>query len=188
MTTSATPTAAGAVAGPAAGTAGEDRRGAWARRRRLLPAVLVLGLGGVLGSAALAQDEAPSTPLGAVAPVPGGLARINGVLPEDETVPGPQDEQGEDGVHRVRVLLELTALEPGGIDFAADDWAVERLGGGESPVLQASAPEESVRQGDVLLAELVFEVPDRALELVLDGAGDARLSLGADHHRGAGPQ
>lgn len=187
MTTSATP-AASATAGPATGTAGEDGRGAWAHRRRLLPAVLVLGLGGVLGGAALAQDEVPSTPLGAVAPVPGGLARINGVLPEGETVPGPQDEQAEDGTHRVRVLLELTALEPGGIDFAADDWAVERLGGGESPVLQASATQESVRQGDVLLAELVFEVPDRALELVLDGADDVRLSLGADHHRGAGPR
>lgn len=188
MSTSTTPTDTAPAAGPVAGTAGDDRRSVWGRRRRLLPAVFVLGLGGVLGGAVLAQDEAPSTPLGAVAPVPGGLARINGVLPEDETVPSSRDEQAEDGTHRVRVLLELTALEPGGIDFEADDWTVGRLGGGQSPVLQASATEEPVRQGDVLRAELVFEVPDRALELVLDGAGGARLSLGADHHRGAGPR
>jgi hypothetical protein len=148
----------------------------------------VLGLGGVLGGAALAQDEVPSTPLGAVAPVTGGLARINGVLPEGEAVPGAGDEVTQDGTHRVRVLLELTALEPDGIGFHADDWAVERLGGGESPVLQSSVTETSVRQGDVLLTELVFEVPDRALELTLEGAGEARLSLGSDHHRGGGPR
>ncbi|MGQ1838807.1 hypothetical protein ACT4S2_10135 [Kocuria turfanensis] len=184
MTTSATPTAVGSAAGPA----GEDGPARRARRRRLLPAVAVLGLGGVLGGAALAQDEVPSTPLGAVAPVSGGLARINGVLPVGETVPGTGNRAAEDGTHRVRVLLELTALEPGGIGFRADDWTVERLGGGESPVLQASVAETSVRQGDVLLTELVFEVPDRALELTLEGAGDARLSLGSDHHRGGGPR
>ncbi|MGX5359235.1 hypothetical protein [Kocuria sp. KH4] len=184
MTTTAPPTAAA----PAAGAPAADRRSGWAHRRRLLPAVLVLGLGGVLGGAVLTGDEAPSTPLGAVAPVPGGLARINGVLPEGETAPGPQDGAAEDGTHRVRVLLELTALEADGIDFAADDWTVERLGGGTSPVLRASTAEEALGQGDVLLTELVFEVPDRALELVLDGAGDARLSLGTDHHRGAGPR
>lgn len=184
MTTSATPTAVG----PAGGPAGEGRPTERARRRWLLPAAFLLGVGGILGGAALAEEEAPSTPLGAVAPVPGGLARINGVLPEDDVVPGAGGEKAEDGTHRVRVLLELTALESDGIDFRADDWVVDRLGGGESPVLQASVAEESVPQGDVLLTELVLEVPDRALELTLDGAGDARLSLGSDHHRGSGPR
>ncbi|MFI7579400.1 hypothetical protein [Kocuria kalidii] len=187
MTTSATPTAVGS-ARAAAGSAGADRPGGRVRRRRLLPVVFLLGLGGVLGGAVLAPEEAPGAPLGAVAPVPGGLARINGVLPEGDAVPGAGDEEAGDGTHRVRVLLELTALEPGGIDFRADDWVVERLGGGESPVLQASVAEQSVPQGDVLLAELLLEVPDRALELTLDGAGDARLSLGSDHHRGGGPR
>ncbi|MFI7493782.1 hypothetical protein ACH9D2_03525 [Kocuria sp. M4R2S49] len=180
MTTSATPTAAG--------PAGEVRPAGRARRRRLLPAVFLLGLGGILGGAALAQEEVPSTPLGAVAPVPGGLARVNGVLPDVDVAPRSGDERTEDGTHRVRVLLELTAMEPDGIDFRADDWVVERLGGGVSPVLRASVAEESIPQGEVLLTELVVEVPDRALELTLDGAGDARLSLGSDHHRGGGPR
>jgi hypothetical protein len=32
---------------------------------------------------------------------------------------------------------------------------------------------------------MVFEIPDRAVEMVLDGPGAARLSLGTEHHSGA---
>lgn len=174
---------------PDAGSADPDRPPRAARRRWLVPAAFLLGLTGILGVAVLGQDEAPSAPLGAVAPVPGGLARINGVLPvEDGDGPAAQDEPAEGGTHRVRVLLELTALEAEGVDFDAADWTVNRLGGGESEAVRASVQERSIGQGEVLQAELLFEVPDRALELTLEGPERARLSLGADHHHGGGPR
>lgn len=174
---------------PTAGTDTPPRPAGRASRRWVVPAVFLLGLLGVLGGAVLGQEE-PGAPLGAVAPVPGGLARVNGVLPQEagEGTPTAGDEPAEDGTHRVRVLLELTALESGGVDFDAADWEVERLGGGASPAVHASVPEHAVPQGGVLRTELLFEVPDRALELTLEGPRGARLSLGTDHHRGGGPR
>jgi hypothetical protein len=166
----------------------------------VVPAVFLLGLLGILGGAALGQDEEPGAPLGAVAPVPGGLARVNGVLPEEPAAgkePAGDEPAGEkpagdapdeDGTHRVRVLLELTALEAGGVDFDAADWEVRRLGGGAARVEHASVQAQPVAQGQVLRSELLFEVPDRALELTLEGPRNARLSLGTDHHRGGGPR
>jgi hypothetical protein len=182
MTASATlPTAGHEAPAPASGRAS---------RRWVVPAVFLLGVLGILGGAVLGQDEEPGAPLGAVAPVPGGLARVNGVLPEEagEGVPAARDEPAEDGTHRVRVLLELTALEAGGVDFDAADWEVQRLGGGAARLEHASVQEQPVPQGQVLRTELLFEVPDRALELTLEGPRNARLSLGTDHHRGGGPR
>ena len=155
-------------------------------RRWLLPALFLLAVLGVLGGAVLGQGEEPGAPLGAVAPVPGGLARVNGVLPAGDGPAG--DASVEDDSHRVRVLLELTALEAGGVDFDAADWEVRRLGGGASRAVHATVQEQTVLQGGVLRTELLFEVPDRALELTLEGPRGARLSLGTDHHRGGGPR
>ncbi|WP_424346935.1 hypothetical protein [Kocuria sp. CH-021] len=187
MTSSATLPTSGAPA--LARTAGSGSR------RWVVPAVFLLGLLGVLGAAVLGQDEEPGAPLGAVATVPGGLARVNGVLPEEPETGAPAigdgitgDGAAEDGTHRVRVLLELTALEPDGVDFDAADWEVERLGGGSSRAVHASVPERALVQGEALRTELLFEVPDRALELTLEGPRGARLSLGTDHHRGGGPR
>ncbi|MEX5294027.1 hypothetical protein QYM41_01940 [Kocuria sp. CPCC 205268] len=182
MTTSATLPTSGAPA-PA-------RPAGRGSRRWVVPAVFLLGLLGVLGGAVLGQDEEPGAPLGAVATVPGGLARVNGVLPEEPEpgAPAAGDGTAEDGTHRVRVLLELTALESGGVDFDAADWEVERLGGESSRVLHASVQDQALAQGGVLRTELLFEVPDRALELTLEGPRSARLSLGTDHHRGGGPR
>jgi hypothetical protein len=185
---------------PTAGPDAPARPVGRASRRWVVPAVFLLGLLGILGGAALGQDEEPGAPLGAVAPVPGGLARVNGVLPEEPAAgkePAGDEPAGEkpagdapdeDGTHRVRVLLELTALEAGGVDFDAADWEVRRLGGGAARVEHASVQAQPVAQGQVLRSELLFEVPDRALELTLEGPRNARLSLGTDHHRGGGPR
>ncbi|MEX5299622.1 hypothetical protein RCG67_12685 [Kocuria sp. CPCC 205292] len=185
---------------PTSGAPAPARPAGSGSRRWVVPAAFLLGLLGVLGAAVLGQDEEPGAPLGAVATVPGGLARVNGVLPEEPAAGAPATGDGttgngttgdgaaEDGTHRVRVLLELTALEPGGVDFDAADWEVERLGGGSSRAVNASVPERTLVQGEALRTELLFEVPDRALELTLEGPRSARLSLGTDHHRGGGPR
>lgn len=170
-------------------TAAEERPARRARRRWMPPAAFLVAVSGALGVGVLSED-APSTMLGASAAVPGGLARVNGILPyeaaaePDEAVPAELAGPVRNGNHRVLVLLEVTAMEPGGVEFDVDDYALERLGGGRSRAVWASPRETPVAQGGNLHAELVFEVPDKALELVLEGAGDARLSLGTDHHSG----
>ena len=85
----------------------------------------------------------------------------------------------------MQVLLELTAMEPEGIEFNTEDYAVERLGGRQSQVVWASTRQASLEQGETLRAELVYELPDQAVELILEGDGNARLSLGAEHHSGS---
>ena len=66
----------------------------------------------------------------------------------------------------------------------ADDYVVERLGGRTSQVVWASPSEAPLARNETVQAELVFEVPDKALELTLAGAGDVRLSMGTEHHSG----
>lgn len=160
------------------------------RRRWVVPAVFLVVLLAVLGRGMFTQ-EAPSTMLGASGYVPGGLARLNGVLPYAQAGPRPGEVPPEltgpvaPGNHRVQVLLELTAMEPEGLEFDAEDYLVERLGGGHSPVVWTSIRQASLKQGETVMAELVFELPDQAVELILEGAGDARLSLGAEHHSGS---
>lgn len=162
------------------------------RRRWMVPAVFLLGISAVLGHALVSGAEEPGVPLGAVAAVPGGLLRVNGILSCETGAsqspacsPGHGQPVPEDA-HRIEVLLEFTALDAEGLEFDAGDYAVDRLGGGESPVLWSSSAEESVGQGGTLRTALVFEVPDQAVELTLEGAGGTRLLLGSDHHSGGG--
>jgi hypothetical protein len=159
----------------------------------MLPALFLLAILLVLGRTVFFAEEAPSTMLGASGSVPGGLARLNGVMPykefvalENRQVPAELAGDVPSGAHQVIVLLELTAMDPEGLEFTADDYAVDRLGGHRASVVWASPSEASMAQGETMQAELVFEVPDKALELTLEGSGDVRLSMGTDHHSGGG--
>lgn len=163
------------------------------RRRWMMPALFLLVVLMVLGRGVFGGEERTSTMLGASGSVPGGLARLNGVMPYSEyvalerrEVPAELEGDVPSGAHQVIVLLEVTAMEPAGVEFEADDYAVDRLGGRRSPVVWASPSEASLAQGESMQAELVFEVPDKALELTLEGPGDVRLSMGTDHHSGGG--
>ncbi len=161
------------------------------RHRVLVPAALLIGvLGGTAWLLSNNVEEEPPTMLGASDTVVGGLARINGILPlesdgwEPPTNGEALDAPVTDGAHRVRVLLELTALEADGISFQASDYFVDGLGTGEPRVIWASPSEYKAEQGETIDATLVFEIPNKALALVLSDDGETRLSLGTEHHTG----
>jgi hypothetical protein len=175
------------------------------RIRFLIPVILLVLVGVVVAWVLLSAPRTPPTLLGASSPVDGGLARIQGVIPTevDGWVPPPSSAVGSavgsgvdsgvdpgvlagpagEGVHRVRILVELTAMEADGLVFDPSEYAVSALGEGTwEPVWFSPAPATAV-QGQTIDATLVFELPDRAIDLTLDLPGGPGLSLGEGHHR-----
>ncbi|MFA4840194.1 MAG: hypothetical protein WC580_00630 [Agrococcus sp.] len=159
------------------------------RPRMLLAVVLTVLIGaGVAVFADLAAKSEPIAPLGAAVAFPGGVARVNGIIPlEDDgwlpsDAPAALTEPPADGAHRVRILLELTALDEEGLAFSADDYTILGLGSGRVNVLWASPDARDAQQGEVISATLVFEVPDEAVALTLEGEDGGRLALGASGH------
>ena len=156
-----------------AGDAGSPR----SRRRRkllLIPLSLLCALGLLLGYLFLTAKPEPSTPLGASAVIPGGTARVSDVVPreKDGWLP-PERVQVLDagpsaGTHRVRILVQFTALD----------------GDGSIRPLWAAPGKAQLGQGDSADATMVFELPNRAVALVLEGPDNTRLSLGLSHHTG----
>ncbi|GER24253.1 hypothetical protein NCCP1664_27480 [Zafaria cholistanensis] len=174
-----------------AGTPAPATKPGWAGRARLIvPLVLALLVGAGFGAVLFQKERPAATMLGASGAVEGGLIRINGILPLEadgwlppEAAPALEAPVPE-GAHRVRVLLELTALDREGLDFRAGDYGVEYLGSQRQEALWASVASTDLQQGGTLVATMVFEIPDRAVEMVLDGPGSTRLSLGTEHHSG----
>ncbi len=156
----------------------------------LVPAVLLALVGTLVFGILTAAPRTPPAMLGASASLPGGLARIHGVIPievDGWMPPAPSaalaNPAGEE-LHRVRILVELTAMEPDGLSFDPSRYAVSSLGTGTwKPVWFSPAP-ATARQGESINATLVFELPDRAIDLTLELPGGPGLSLGAGHHRG----
>lgn len=135
------------------------------------------------------QSADVGTPLGASAELPGGLTRIHGVIPleSDGWAPPESDDAlarpTGAGMHRVRILLEVTALGSTGIPFSATDYAIDGFGAGHPRLLWASPEQQTVEQGESLRATLVFEIPNQNVALTLTGENGMRLALGAGHHR-----
>ena len=157
------------------------------RRKILIPlaaAWLVLAL---LAAVLLVTGTRPSTPLGDTAAVPGGLARISAVIPleTDGWVPPSSADRlvglAQPGTHRVRVLLELTTADAAALTFDAADYSLSGVGS-RATALWVDPSRHDVAAGESVLATLVFEIPNRAIALVLDGPQGARLSLGTAHH------
>lgn len=162
----------------------------WRRRIRfLIPVILLIVVGAVLASVLMAAPRTPPALLGASASVDGGLARIQGVIPTEVdgwTPPTPSaalPDLAGGGVHRVRILLELTAMDAEGLFFDPSGYAVSALGSETwDPVWFTPAP-ATARQGETIRATLVFELPRRAIDHVLKLPGGPGLSLGKGHHR-----
>ncbi|GAA1424033.1 hypothetical protein [Agrococcus citreus] len=160
------------------------------RRPRVLLAVAILVLIGVALAvlAGLTARSGPIAPLGASAELPGGVARVNGVIPLERDgwlptdAPAVLTEPTPDGAHLVRVELELTALDADGIEFTATDYTIFGLSTDRLPPVWASPEAHAAGQGEVVSATLVFEIPNRAIALTLEGEHGGRLALGVGHH------
>ncbi len=156
----------------------------------IIPLSILCLLGICLGLLVFASPGKPSTQLGASAEVPGGLASISGVIPLEKDNWRPpasadaMDVAPMEGAHRVRIVVQFTALDPDGMSIDSSGFVVDGLGTGEPRPLWAETTEEKIDQGEFAVATLVFELPDRAVELVLENDSGYRLSLGTTHHTG----
>lgn len=161
------------------------------RRRVLIPLAILALLAASLGYLFLTTSQPEqSAPLGASVPVPGGMAGITGVMPlevDGWQAPGAAavlGTQPQEGAHRVRVQVQFTALNGSGLRYDAQEYFVDGIGSGQPEVLWSSPSEEDLDQGESITATMVFELPNKAIALVLENPAGSRLSLGSDHHTG----
>ena len=165
---------------------------AFRRARFLVPALLLVLVTSIALSALTAPPRTPPVLLGASTDVQGGLARIQGVIPleEDDWMPATPSpaltEPPAEEHHRVRILLALTAMEDDGLFFDPDQYTVSGLGTDSWGALWSSPDSVQVGQGQTIDAVLVFEIPDRAIDLTLELPEGPGLALGPGHHREAG--
>lgn len=156
----------------------------------LIPAALLGIIGLALAYVFLTARPEPSVPLGASASIPGGMASIGEIMPVEDDGWEPEDNDDAldgapaEGSHRVRLLVRITALEPDGVQLDTRAFRISGLGGELFRPLWESPPAADLKQGESVGATLIFEVPDKAVALVLDGPGNSRLSLGLSHHTG----
>ncbi|MFJ4264604.1 hypothetical protein ACIPYU_19360 [Paenarthrobacter nicotinovorans] len=160
------------------------------RVKVLIPLILLSVVATLVAGIITAAPRTPPAMLGASGSLNGGVGRINGVIPLEadgwappsttDALPAPPT--GE--LHRVRILLELTALDQDGIPFDPSHYGVSAFGGGKWKPVWSSIDFATVQQGQSINPTLVFDLPDRAIELSLDLPGGPGLSLGAGHHRG----
>jgi hypothetical protein len=163
------------------------------RRRRLMviPLILVCLLAAGLGYLFTTAETKPSTQLGAPAEVPGGIALITGIVPVESDgwePPSPAaslQQPVQQGAHRVRVQVRFTAMDPQGLALDPAAFVVDGLGSGRPHPLWTSPQSRVLKQGESVEATMVFELPDKAVALVLEGPGRGRLSLGKSHHSGS---
>lgn len=152
-----------------------------------LAALATTGVG--VGAARLLRPpDVPATPLGALGSLDGGLARIHGIIPLETDSWKPPEPVATlkspiaSGGHRVRVLLELTASKASGVRFESTDFAVGEIVGFRAEPLWASQQSAIISLGENLQVTFIFEIPNKAIQLVLEGPGQLRLALGTAHH------
>ncbi|AUI50644.1 hypothetical protein [Arthrobacter crystallopoietes] len=162
------------------------------RRRRwiVLPVALLCVLGTCFGYLFATAEVKPSAQLGLSVEVPGGLASITGVIPLENDgwqPPAPAAALKPDpveGAHRVRVQVQFTALDKAGLPVDPGSFFIDGLGSGKPHPLWSSSPPMTLDQGESANTTMVFELPDKAVALVLEDSSGDRLSLGTEHHTG----
>ncbi len=165
-----------------------DGRAKTGRRTIVIPLTLVAVLAVAFGYLFLTAEVKTSAPLGASAEVEGGVASITGVIPLESDgwqPPSPVtalQKDPQEGAHRVRIQVQFTALEKTGLPLDPGGFFVDGLGSGKPGPLWTSSSSTTLAQGESVNSTMVFELPDKAIALVLEDAAGSRLSLGVEHH------
>ncbi len=82
----------------------------------------------------------------------------------------------------MRVIVEMTAIDAGGVRFNASEFTIEEFAGFSADPLWASTPGGQIPQGQSQQVTFVFEIPNKSIQLVLTGPQRIRMGLGSDHH------
>ncbi len=82
----------------------------------------------------------------------------------------------------MRVIMEVTAIDAGGVRFRPSEFTVEEITGFGADPLWASTAAGQVPQGESWQVTFVFEIPNKSIQLVLKGPQQIRMSLGTNHH------
>jgi hypothetical protein len=165
-----------------------DGRAKTGRRTIVIPLALVAVLGLAFAYLFLTAEVKTSAPLGASAEVEGGVASITGVIPLESDgwlPPSPVatlQKDPQEGAHRVRIQVQFTALDKTGLPLDPEGFFVDGLGSGMPGPLWTSSSSTTLAQGESVNTTMVFELPDKAIALVLEDAAGSRLSLGVEHH------
>ena len=86
----------------------------------------------------------------------------------------PEALRGGDAEQNAKALLDVLRGKPGPFrDVSILNAAAALIVAGKA---------KDLKQGASTGATLIFEVPNKAIALVLDGPGGSRLSLGVSHH------
>jgi hypothetical protein len=158
------------------------------RRLMIIPLALVCVLGIAFGYLFLNAEVKSSAPMGASVDVPGGSASITGLVPleiDGWQPPSPVaalSGQPQEGAHRVRIQVQFTALDEAGLPLDPAGFFVDGLGSGKPHPLWTSSSSMTLDQGQTVNTTMVFELPDKAIALVLEDSSGSRLSLGTEHH------
>ena len=81
----------------------------------------------------------------------------------------PFSRASSEGAHRVRVEVQFTAMDPGGLRLDPAGFIVDGLGSGRPGPLWSSPEAATLDAGESASATMVFELPNKAIALVLEG-------------------
>lgn len=174
------------------------------RRRRVggllltlaVVAAVVAGGWGVVSSLAAG---APPARIGEAAEVPGGILRVDKVTPEHMapmqmknfakkgmSMSGMVPDMTPKGQRRFNVDVTLAAEESGGLGYSEDQFRVAGEGVKETGPLRSKLGSGEIPAGSAISNTLVFQVPEKADNLVLSFDGGRRIALDLPASKGGG--
>lgn len=151
--------------------------------------VLALGGWGLFASQGATASTAAAVPQGEAAEVPGGLLRVDAMLPEHmapmqmkkfERSGMSMSSMGMDmppeGQRRFTVEFSMAAGD-GGLTYSADDFRLTGKGVKEAAPLRSQLGGGDLPAGSQTSGSLVFQVPEKASGLVLSFDGGEPVAL-----------
>lgn len=150
-------------------------------------ATLLVGGWGVISSLAAG---APPAQIGEAAEAPGGVVRVDRVTPEHMapmqmknfakkgmSMSGMVPDMTPKGQRRFSVDVTLAAEESGGLSYSEDQFRITGEGVKETGPMRSKIGSGKIPAGSAISNTLVFQVPEKADNLVLSFDGGRRIAL-----------